>query len=194
MHQLGLTNLTAGLSSTPSHYPHQDDTHPSRINTSYRDPTTVLVREATYKDLPPAGMGRRTLYMDLIIPNLPPPAATMPDNTLPPTLRFPAENDHVAWHRYITAYMPSCAALLQQHLPPPCAGQHNHAAWNATPATWEHQRTSHSNRLSMRFGLQKTNSPPCGALAYRGNRSETPTSARSSPPVATSFRNCTRRA
>ena len=45
-------------------------------------------------------MGQRPLWIDLIIPNLAPPAATLPDDTLPPTVRFPAENDHGAWHRY----------------------------------------------------------------------------------------------
>ena len=100
MHQLGLTDLTAGLAGTPSYYPHQASTHPSRINTCYGDPTTVRVNEATYGDLPPAGTGDRPLYIGLIIPNLPPPAATPPDDTLPATLRFPAKNDHGAWHSY----------------------------------------------------------------------------------------------
>ena len=44
--------------------------------------------------------GHRPLYIDLIIPDLPRSAATLPDDTLRPTLRFPAENDHGAWHRY----------------------------------------------------------------------------------------------
>ena len=100
MHQLGLTDLTAGLTGTPSHYPHQAGTHPSCIDTCYGDPTTVRVHEAAYGDLPPTGTGHRLLYIDLIIPNLPPPAATLPDDTLPSTLQFPAEEDHGAWHRY----------------------------------------------------------------------------------------------
>ena len=100
MHQLRLTNLTAGTTGTPSHYPHQAGAHPTRIDTCYGDPTTVRVHEATYRDLPPAGTGRRPLYIDLIITNLPPPAVTLPDDTLPPTLRFPAENDHGGRHRY----------------------------------------------------------------------------------------------
>ena len=100
MHQLGLTDLTAGLTGTPSHYPHQAGTHPSRIDTCYGDPTTVRVHEAASGDLPPTGTGHRPLYIDVIIHNLPPPAATLPDNTLPPTLQFPAEDDHGAWHRY----------------------------------------------------------------------------------------------
>ena len=100
MHQLGLTSLTSGLTGTPSHYPHQAGTHPSRIDTCYGDPTTVCVHEATYEDLPPTSTGHRPLYIDLIIPNLPPAAATLPDDILPPTLQFPAEDDHGAWHRY----------------------------------------------------------------------------------------------
>ena len=60
----------------------------------------MRVHEAAYGDLPPTGTGHRPLYIDLIIPNLPPPAATLPDDTLPPTLQFPAEDDHGAWHRY----------------------------------------------------------------------------------------------
>ena len=44
--------------------------------------------------------GPRPLHIDLIIPNLPPPAATLQDDTLPLTLQFPAEDDHGAWHRY----------------------------------------------------------------------------------------------
>ena len=99
MHQLGPANLTAGLTGTPSHYPHQAGTHPSGIHTCYGDPTTVRVREATYRDLPPPGTGQPPLYIDLIIPNLPPAAATLPANSLPTTLRFPAEDDHGAWHR-----------------------------------------------------------------------------------------------
>ena len=100
MHQLGLTNLTAGLTGIPSHYPHQAGTHPSRIDRCYGDPTTVRVHEATHGDLPPTGTGHRPLYIDVIISNIPPPAATLPDDTLPPTLWFPAEDGHGAWHRY----------------------------------------------------------------------------------------------
>ena len=100
MHQLGLTDVTAGLAGAPSHYLHEAGSHPSRIDTCYGDPTTVRVHEATYGDLPPAGRGHRHLCIDLIILNLPPAAATLPDDTLPPTLQFAAENDHGAWHRY----------------------------------------------------------------------------------------------
>ena len=57
MHQLGLTDLTAGLIGTPSHYPLEAGTHPSCIDTCYGDPTTVRVHETTYGDLPPTGKG-----------------------------------------------------------------------------------------------------------------------------------------
>ena len=100
MQQLGLTDLTARPTGTPSHYPHQAGTHPSRIDTCHGDQATVRVHEATYGALPPTGTGHRPLYIDLIIPNLSPPAATLPDDTLPPTLQFPAEDDHGVWHRY----------------------------------------------------------------------------------------------
>ena len=46
-------------------------------------------------------------------------------------------------------YTPSCAAPMHPHSPPPCARQHKHAAWNATPATREHHRTSHSSSSSI---------------------------------------------
>ena len=60
----------------------------------------MRLHEAAYGDLSPTGTGHRPLYIDLIIPSLPPPAATLPDDTLPPRLQFPAEDDHGAWHRY----------------------------------------------------------------------------------------------
>ena len=94
MHQLGLTDLPTGLASTPSHYPHQAGTHPSRMRRATgTQPQYACTRQ-------PTGTGHRPPYIDLIIPNVPPPAATLPDDTLPPTLQFPAENDHGAWHEY----------------------------------------------------------------------------------------------
>ena len=77
MHQLGLTDLRAGLTGTPFHYPHQAGTHPSRIDTCYGDPTMVRVHKATYGALPPTDTGHRPLSVDLIIPNLLPSAATL---------------------------------------------------------------------------------------------------------------------
>ena len=136
MHQLGLMDLTAGLTGTPSHYPHQAGTHPSRIDTCYGDPTTVRVHEAAYGDLPPKGTGHRPLYINLIIPNLPPPAATLPDDTLPPTLHFPAEDDHGAWHRYNRALH----AILRR----PDASTLNTAMRRAAQACGMERDTSHT--------------------------------------------------
>ena len=189
MHQLGLTNLTAGLTGTPSHYPHQAGTHPSRIDTCYGDPTTVRVHEAAYGDLPPTGTGHRPLYIDLIIPNLPPPAATLPEtpshsycSSRPRTTTAPGTG--------ITGpYTPSCGARVHRHSPPPCAGRHKHAAWSVTPTTWEHHQTSPSSNSSMTSGPQKGNSPPCYAPAHRRHETGTLTSVRSSPPAATNSRN-----
>ena len=100
MHQLSFTELTAGLTGTPFYYPNQAGTHRSHNDTCYRDQTTGHVHEATYGDLPPAGTDHGPLSINLIIPDLPRPAAPMPDSTLRPTLQFSAEDDHGAWHRY----------------------------------------------------------------------------------------------
>ena len=136
MQQLGLTDLTARLAGIPFHYPHQAGTHPSRINTCYADPTTVRVHGATYGDLPPAGTGHRPLYIDLIGPNLPPPAATLPDDTLPPTLQFRAKNDHRPWHRYNR----SLHAILRR----PDAPSLNTAMHRAAQACHMERDTSHT--------------------------------------------------
>ena len=43
---LGLVNLTANLEGRPSHFPHQADAAPSRIDVCYGDPTTIIRAEA----------------------------------------------------------------------------------------------------------------------------------------------------
>ena len=146
MHHLGLSSLTAGLTGTPSHYPHQASTNSSRIKMCYGDLTTVHVHEATYGDLPPACTGHGPHYIDLIIPILPPPSATMPDETLPPTLQFQPEDNHSAWHKYTGPCKLSSVAPTDQHSPLPCDRQRKHAAWNATTTAREHRQTFHFNR------------------------------------------------
>ena len=47
--------------------------------------------------------GHGPLYIDIIIPSLPPAAATMPHDTLPTALRFAPEDNRGAWHKYIRA-------------------------------------------------------------------------------------------
>ena len=84
MHQLGLTDLTAGLTGTPSHYPHQAGTHPSCIDTCYGDQTTVRIHEAAYGDLPPDRHGPQN---PLHRPHHPQPTPTRghPARRHPPT-------------------------------------------------------------------------------------------------------------
>ena len=43
---LGLVDLTANLEGQPSHFPHQTDAAPSRIDVCYGDPTTIIRVEA----------------------------------------------------------------------------------------------------------------------------------------------------
>ena len=43
---LGLVDLTASLEGQPSHFPHQTDAAPSRIDVCYGEPTTIIRAEA----------------------------------------------------------------------------------------------------------------------------------------------------
>ena len=148
----------------------------------------MRVHEATYGDLPPAGMGHGPLYIDLTIPNLPPPAATLPDNTLPATLRLLAEDDHGAWHRYNRALH----AILRR----PDAPIVTTAIRRAAQACGMKRDTSHTGappdltlqQLVHDIWQQKRNSPPCCTPAHQRHGTKTPTSARSSPPAARSYR------
>ena len=49
---LGRVNLTAYLEGQPSHFPHQTDAAPSRIDVCYGDPNTIIRAEARYGPLP----------------------------------------------------------------------------------------------------------------------------------------------
>ena len=191
MHQLCLTDLTAGLAGTPSHYTHKAGAHPSCIDMCYGDSTTLRVHEETYGDLPPAGTGDQPLYIDLIIPDLASPAATLPDGTRHPHHGSQPRTTTAPGKGMTGPYTPSCAAGMHHHSPPPCAGRHKHAAWSATPATREHHRTSPSNSSSMTSGPRNRNSLTCCAPAHQRHETGTPTSARSSPPTTTSSRNGT---
>ena len=166
MHQLGLNDLTAGLTGTSSYYPHQAGNHPSRIDTCYEDPTTVRADEATYGDLPPGGTGHLPLYMDLIIGNQNHPQPPCPTPPCRPRCGSQPRTTKAPGTAITGPYMPSCAALMHQHSPSPCARQHKRAARNATLAAREHHRTSHSNSSSMTFGPQKRNSPTYNTSAH----------------------------
>ena len=52
---LGLVDLTANLEGEPSHFPHQADATPSRIDVCYGDPTTIIRAEGRYGPLPVMG-------------------------------------------------------------------------------------------------------------------------------------------
>ena len=56
----------------PSHFPHQTDAAPSRIDVCYGDPTTIIWAEAQYGPLPLGPTGHSPLPFRLTILNLPP--------------------------------------------------------------------------------------------------------------------------
>ena len=68
---LGLVDLTANLEGQPSHFPHQTEAAPSRINVCYGDPTTIIREEARYGSLRLGPTGHRPLHLRLTIPNVP---------------------------------------------------------------------------------------------------------------------------
>ena len=69
---LGLVDVTANLGGQPSHFPHQTDDAPSRMDVCYGDPTTIIRAEARYGPLPLGPTGHSPLHIRLTIPNLPP--------------------------------------------------------------------------------------------------------------------------
>ena len=102
MHYVGLNDLKAGVAGTPPYptpLPPKAAIYPSRIDTCLGVSTTVRIHEADYGNLPTSGRGHRRLYIDLIIPNLPPPPATIPDAALPPPLKLSPDDDDRAWHK-----------------------------------------------------------------------------------------------
>ena len=81
---LGLVDLTANLEGQPSHFPHQTDAAPSRIDVCYGDPTTIIRAEARYGPLPLGPTSHSSLHIRLTIPNLPPSPPEDADQGLPP--------------------------------------------------------------------------------------------------------------
>ena len=82
---LQLVDLRANLEGQPSHFPHQTDAAPSRIDVCYGDRTTIIRAEARYGPLPLGPTGHSPLHIRLTIPNLPqPPRGGGPRPTSPP--------------------------------------------------------------------------------------------------------------
>ena len=90
---LGLLDLTANLEGQPSHFPHQTDAAPSRIDVCYGDPTTIIRAEARYGPLPLGPTGHSPLHIRLTIPNLRPSPPEDEDQALPPPLKMPPLHD-----------------------------------------------------------------------------------------------------
>ena len=65
---LGLVDLTANLEGQPSHFPHQTDAAPSRVDVCYDDPTTIIRAEARYGPLPLGPTGHSPLHIRPTIP------------------------------------------------------------------------------------------------------------------------------
>ena len=83
---LGLVDLTANLEGQPSHFPHQTEAAPSRIDVCYGNPTTIILAEARYGPLPLRPTGHSPLHIRLTIPNFPPSPPENADQGLRPPL------------------------------------------------------------------------------------------------------------
>ena len=93
---LGLVDLTANLKGQPSHFPHQTEAAPSRIDVCYGDPTAIIRAEAQNGPLPMGPTGHRPLHICLTIPNLPPSPTKDADQGLPPPLKMPPPHNKQA--------------------------------------------------------------------------------------------------
>ena len=96
----GLVDLTANLEGQSSHFPHQANPAPSRIDVCYGDPTPIFQAEAQYGPLPLGPIGHSPLHIRLTIPNLPPSPPEEADQGLPPPLRMPPLHDKQACSQY----------------------------------------------------------------------------------------------
>ena len=97
---LGLVDLTADLEGQPSHFRHQTEAAPSRIDVCYGGPTTIIRAEARYGPLPLGPTGRRPLHIRFTIPNLPPSPLEEADQGLPPPLKMTPPQKKQAWSQY----------------------------------------------------------------------------------------------
>ena len=97
---LGLMDLTPNRESQPSHFPHQTEAAPCRIDVCYRDPTTIIRAEARYVPLPLGPTRHSPLHIRLTIPNLPPSPPEDADQGLPPPLKMPPLHEIQARFQY----------------------------------------------------------------------------------------------
>ena len=95
-----LVDLTANLEGQPSHFPHQTEAAPSRIEVCYGDPTTIIRAEARYGPLPLGPTGYRPLHIRLTISNLLPCPPEEADQGLPPPLKMCPLQNKQAWCQY----------------------------------------------------------------------------------------------
>ena len=97
---LGLVDLTANREGQPSHFLHQTEAAPSRIDVCYGDSTTHIRAEALYGPLLLGPTGHRPVHIRVTIPNLPPSPPEDADQGLPPPLKMPPLHDKQAWSQY----------------------------------------------------------------------------------------------
>ena len=97
---LGLVDVTANLEGQLSHFPHQTESAPSRIDVCYGDPNTIIRAETRYGPLPLGCTGHRPLHIRLTILNLPPGPPEDAEQGLPPPLEMPPLHDKQTWSEY----------------------------------------------------------------------------------------------
>ena len=97
---LGLVDLTANLEGQQSHFPHQTEAAPSRIDVWHGDPTTIIRAEARYGPLSLGPMGQRPLHIRLTIPSLPTSTPEDADQGVPTPVKMPPLQDKQACYRY----------------------------------------------------------------------------------------------
>ena len=186
---LGLVDLTANLEGQPSHFPHQTDAAPSRIDVCYGDPTIIIRAEARYGPLPLGPTGHSPLHIRPTIPNLPPSPPEDADQGLPPRLKMPPLHDKHAWSQYhraidrawriqpdptdlLTAMRTAAVACgFQQHphtdddQPPTALGDMLHDLWHAKQQLATLLHTDTPQNLPPDTPLQDADSPHQGTTA-----------------------------
>ena len=97
---LGRVDLTADLEGQPSHFPHETEAAPSRINVCYGDQTTIIRPAARYGPLLLGPTGHKPLNLHLTITNLVPSPPEDADQGLLPPLKMSLLLDKQAGSQY----------------------------------------------------------------------------------------------